>query len=123
DADGDAPRRRVHSHGDQLQVRPGERGVDGGRGGTARGSLAHRLGASVRAGALAAGVVTGVSREVFESLRAEIHDRCFAPSPDAARRIGAEVEFLALDALTRAPVALDAFDRGLLALVRRHARA
>jgi glutamate--cysteine ligase len=60
---------------------------------------------------------------VFDALRARVHERCFAPSADdGLPRIGAEVEFLALDALSRGPVPVHALDRGLLALLRRHAR-
>jgi hypothetical protein len=64
-----------------------------------------------------------VPRAVFDALRARVHERCFAPSADdGLPRIGAEVEFLALDALSRGPVPVHALDRGLLALLRRHAR-
>jgi glutamate--cysteine ligase len=68
--------------------------------------------------------VTAVSRAVFDALRTGIYERYFAPElrigPPA---VGAEVEFLVLDELTRTPVPLHDPQRGLLASVRTHGAA
>jgi len=68
--------------------------------------------------------VTAVSRAVFEALRGDVHERCFAPELRIGPpSVGAEVEFLVLDELTRTPVPLHDPQRGLLALIRTHGTA
>ena len=67
--------------------------------------------------------MTRVPAGVVARLRDEIHARCFAPNTAGGLpRIGAEVEFLVLDATSRRPIPLDAPDRSLLRLMRTHAR-
>jgi len=61
-----------------------------------------------------------IARAQFETLREEIRATCFAPEPQSANRVGAEVEFLVLDELTRLPLPLSGA-RGLIERLRRYA--
>src|SRR5262245_58333322 len=68
--------------------------------------------------------MTRVPTGVVARLRDEVHARCFEPSMvHGLLRIGAEVEFLVVDASSRRPVPLEAPDRGLLRLMRAYAKA
>jgi len=63
--------------------------------------------------------VTDISPTRFAALRDDIHATCFAPQHSAVNRVGAEVEFLVLDELTRLPLPLGA-PRGLVERLRRY---
>jgi glutamate--cysteine ligase len=56
---------------------------------------------------------------LLERRRDEIHAASFSPAPDT-RRIGAEVELLALDEETRKPISLLGGHRGLVARIREY---
>lgn len=60
------------------------------------------------------------SPTLFASLRDEIHATSFSLQRDAGNHVGAEVEFLVLDELTRCPVPLHG-TRGLIERLRRYA--
>ena len=60
-----------------------------------------------------------ISPTQFAALRDEIHATCFAPQLGTVGRVGAEVEFLVLDELTRVPLPLFG-SRGLIARLRRY---
>jgi glutamate--cysteine ligase len=64
--------------------------------------------------------VTGISAAQFVALRDEIHATSFVPQPGVAERVGAEVEFLVLDELTRVPLPLRG-PRGVIERLRRYA--
>ena len=67
--------------------------------------------------------MTRVPTAVVARLRDAIHARCFEPSvAPGLPRIGAEVEFLVIDASTRRPFPLETPDRSLLHLMRAHAK-
>jgi len=67
--------------------------------------------------------MTRLPTAVVARLRDEIHARCFEPSaPDGLPRVGAEVEFLVVDASTRRPVPLEAGHRSVLRIMRAHAK-
>jgi glutamate--cysteine ligase len=59
-----------------------------------------------------------VNVEVFTRRRDQLYAACFSPGADS-RRVGAEVELLALDEKTRMPVPLRG-QRGLIARIREH---
>ena len=61
-----------------------------------------------------------LSPTLFAALRNEIHATSFSPQHDAGSRVGAEVEFLVLDELTRRPLPLHG-PRGLIERLRRYA--
>jgi glutamate--cysteine ligase len=68
--------------------------------------------------------MTRVPGAVASQLRDEIHALSFTPSGDVhLPRIGAEVEFLVLDATSRRPVPLETPGRSLIGLVREHAES
>lgn len=64
--------------------------------------------------------MTTPNTELLRHRRDEIHVASFSPGP-ATRRVGAEVEMLALDEETRMPVPLLGRQRGLVARIREHA--
>ena len=61
-----------------------------------------------------------ISPTRFAALRDDIYATCFAPQQSAVNRVGAEVEFLVLDELTRLPLPLGG-SRGLIERLRRYA--
>lgn len=65
--------------------------------------------------------MTDIAPGRFDALRKEIHAQSFRPEPVDARRIGAEVEFLAHDDATDLPLPLLDQRTGLIPILRRHA--
>jgi glutamate--cysteine ligase len=63
--------------------------------------------------------VSNISPAQFAAARDGIHATCFAPQPGTVGRVGAEVEFLALDEVTRVPIPLLGA-RGLVDRLRRY---
>jgi glutamate--cysteine ligase len=64
--------------------------------------------------------VSDISPTRFAALRDDIDTTCFAPQHGVVNRVGAEVEFLVLDELTRLPLPLGG-PRGLVERLRRYA--
>lgn len=63
--------------------------------------------------------MSDISPTRFAALRDDIHATCFAPQQGGVNRVGAEVEFLVLDELTRFPLPLGG-PRGLIERLRRY---